>query len=69
MVTAFSCKILHKLKTKSLFVLFGGVGGDHGGAVVTHLPPTSEVSSSNRGPYMRMLVVAYRWTAVYSTEP
>ena len=40
-----------------------------GGAVVTHSPSTSEVSSSNPGPYVVKLVVAYRWWAVYSTEP
>ena len=41
----------------------------HGGSVVTHSPPTSEVGGSNPGPYMGKLVVAYRWLAVYSTEP
>ena len=41
----------------------------HGVSVVTHLPPTSEVSSSNPRPYVGNLVVAYRWSAVYSTEP
>ena len=30
----------------------------HGGAVVTHSPPTFEVSSLNPGPYVRKLVVA-----------
>ena len=37
--------------------------------MMTHSPPTSEVDSSNPGPYVRKLVVAYRWLAVYSTEP
>ena len=41
----------------------------HGGAVVKHLPPTSEVSGSNPETYVGKLVVAYRWSAVYSTEP
>ena len=41
----------------------------HGRAVVTYLPPTSEVGGSNPGPYVGKLVVAYRWSAVYSTEP
>ena len=41
----------------------------HGGSVVTHLPPISEVSSLNPGPYVGKLVVACRWSAVYSTEP
>ena len=39
---------------------------DHGGAVVTHSPPTSKVGSSNPGLYVGKLVVAYRWSAVYS---
>ena len=30
---------------------------------------TSEVIGSNPGPYVVKLVVAYRWSAVYSTEP
>ena len=38
------------------------------GAVVTHSHPTSEVSRSNPGPYVGKLVVADRWSAVYSTE-
>ena len=42
---------------------------DHEGAVVTHLPPTSEVGGSNPRPYVGKLVVAYRWSVVYSTEP
>ena len=41
----------------------------HGGAVVIHSPPTSAVSDSNPGPNVGRLVVAYRWSAVYSTEP
>ena len=32
----------------------------HSGAVVTHSPPTSEVSGSNPRPYVGKLVVAYR---------
>ena len=32
---------------------------DLGGTVVTHSPPTSEVSSLNPGPYVRKLVVSY----------
>ena len=34
-----------------------------------HLSPNSEVGGSNPRPYVRKLVVAYRWSAVYSTEP
>ena len=41
------------------------------GTVVTHSPPTSEVRGGGLKPrfYGRKLVVAYRWPAVYSTEP
>ena len=38
---------------------------EHGGTV----PSTSEVSGSNPRPYVGKLVVAYRWSEVYSTEP
>ena len=41
----------------------------HGGTVVTHLPPTSEVGSSNPEPYVGKLEAAYQWSAVYSTKP
>ena len=41
----------------------------HGGALVTHSPPTSEVGGSNPGPFVLKLVVAYQWLAVYSREP
>ena len=37
--------------------------------MVTHWPPTSEMGGSNPGPYVGKLVVAYQWSAVYSTEP
>ena len=42
----------------------------HGGRVVTLSPPTSEagVRSPSR-PYVGKLVVACRWSAVYSAEP
>ena len=36
----------------------------HSGIVVTHWPPTPEVSGLNPGPYVGKLVVAYRWSAV-----
>ena len=44
--------------------------GGHGGRVVTLSPPTSEagVRSPSR-PYVGKVVVACRWSAVYSTEP
>ena len=38
--------------------------GGHGGAVVTHSPPTSEVGGSHPGPYVGKLVVAYQWLVV-----
>ena len=41
----------------------------HGGAVVTHSPPTSEAGGSNPEPRVGKLVVSSRWLAVYSTEP
>ena len=44
--------------------------GGHGGRVGTLSPPTSEagVQSPTR-PQVGKLVVACRWSAVYSTEP
>ena len=55
--------LISKLKFNTLY-------GGHGGRVVTLLPPTSEagVRSPSR-PYVGKLVVACRWSAVYSTEP
>ena len=38
----------------------------HGGAVVTDSPPTSEVKPQT---FRGKLVVAYRWSAVYSIQP
>ena len=43
--------------------------GDHGGALVTHSPPTSEIGGSNPEPSVGKMVVSYLWSAVYSTEP
>ena len=40
----------------------------HSGAVIIHSPPTSDVSSSNLGPYAGKLVVAYQWWSAYRTE-
>ena len=37
--------------------------------MVIHSRPNSEVSGSNPGPYKGKLLVAYRWSAIYSTEP
>ena len=42
----------------------------HGGRVVTHSPPTSEAGVRFPAlPQVGKLVVACRWSAVYSTEP
>ena len=42
----------------------------HGGRVVTLSPPTSEAGvRSPAWPQVGKLVVACRWSAVYSTEP
>ena len=49
--------------------LFTFVFRGQGGAVVIHLRPTTDISGSNLGPYVRKLVVPYRWSAFYSTEP
>ena len=44
--------------------------GGHGGRVVTLSPPTSEATvRSPAWPQVGKLVVACRWSAVYSTEP
>ena len=45
-------------------------GGGHGGRVVTLSPPTSEAGLLFPAwPQVGKLVVACRWSAVYSTEP
>ena len=44
--------------------------GVHGGRVVTLSPPTSEAGvRSPAWPQVGKLVVACRWSPVYSTEP
>ena len=45
------------------------ISKDHGDTVVKHLASTSEVGGSHPGPYVGKLVIAYEWSAVYSTEP
>ena len=46
------------------------VGRGHGGRVVTLSPPTSEAGVRFLAwPQVGKLVVACRWSAVYSTEP
>ena len=42
--------------------------GAMGGTVVTRSPPI-KVGSSNSEPYVGEMIVSYRWSAVYSTEP
>ena len=45
-------------------------GRGHGGSVVTLLPPISEARVRfPTGPQVGKLVVACRWSAVYSTKP
>ena len=51
-------------------LLFIAAQRDHGGRVVTLSPPTSEAGvRSSAWPQVGKLVVACRWSAVYSTEP
>ena len=70
---------MHVLATKSVCILFylrmsfGTVAwfvedGD-GPWWRSGKPPTSEVGGSNPGPYVGKLIIAYRWSAVYYTEP
>ena len=58
------------LQSVTLASLSVTVSWGHDGRVVTLSPPTSEagVRSPSR-PYVGKLVVACRWSAVYSTEP
>ena len=50
--------------------IFNIYKGGHGGRVVTLLPPISETGVRFPAwPRVGKLVVAYRWSAVYSTEP
>ena len=54
---------------RSSLVLIHEWGG-HGGRVVTLSPPTSEAGVwFPARPQVGKLVVACRWSAVYSTEP
>ena len=51
-------------------IFFINFEGGHGGRVVTLLPPTSEAGVRFPAwPQVGKLVVAYHWSAVYSTEP
>ena len=60
--------VLHPQSSRNLYINILLIGRGYSGTVVTHAPPTSEVSGSNAGPYVGMLAVAYRWLAVYSSE-
>ena len=54
----------------SSFVGRGNQFRGHGGRVVTLSPPTSKAGiRSPAQPQVGKLVVAYRWSAVYNTEP
>ena len=57
------------MQVNSMHTICGCDLRDHGGAVVTHSPPTSDVGGANPGPHVGKLIVAYRWSAVNSTEP
>ena len=53
-----------------LYLILYEVLGGHGGRVVTLSPPTSEAGVRFLArPQVGKLVVACRWSAVYSTEP
>ena len=50
--------------------VFSNIHRGHGGRVVTFSPPTSEAGVRFPArPQVGKLVVACRWSAVYSTEP
>ena len=54
----------------SLGLVFFRVLRGHGGSLVTHSPPNSEIRVEiQTGPHMGKLVVPCRGLAVYSTEP
>ena len=60
----------HSIPVSNLIMGLNEEQEGHGDRVVTLSPPTSEagVRSPSR-PYVGKLVVACRWSAVYSTEP
>ena len=53
---------------RPLAIVFRVSVGGHGGVVITPLPPASDIGIVNPGPYVEKLVVAHRWSIVYSTE-
>ena len=58
------------MNTKYLCAYLKRYHGGHGGRVVTLSPPTSEAGVQFPArPQVGKLVVACRWSAVYSTEP
>ena len=60
---------VNHIEIKDKFTFNSCIGG-HGGRVVTLSPPTSEAGVRFPArPQVRKLVVACRWSAVYSTEP
>ena len=64
------CTFTNGAILEDLVQILKSIGGEgHGGTVLTHLPPTSEVSGSNSRPYVGKLLFLYRWSAVYSIEP
>ena len=66
-----SCNKVHSPFDPPTLTVFTQVNrGGQGGRVVTLSPPTSEAGvRSLSQPEVGKLVVAYRWSAVYSTEP
>ena len=66
----FTCKVLkheQPVFPNEKLHLYTSVYRGHGGTLVTHSPPTSEVGGSNPEPYVGKMVVSYQWSAVYST--
>ena len=65
-------RCLSYITSKYLYLetTFNDFVGGHSGRVVTLLPPTSEAGVQFPArPQVGKLVVACRWSAVYSTEP
>ena len=61
---------IHGLFTWFFYFILFFLGGHCGRVVITLSPPTSEVGVwFPARPQVGKLVVAYRWSAVYSTEP
>ena len=61
---------VERLLKAACSILINVFVGGHGGRVVTLSPPTSEAGVRFPArPQVGKLVVACRWSAVYSTEP